>query len=180
MKTKALFTIVLAVLFAGTALQAQTARESKVRYTVMMETRLAGGLTGEVDYEALEWTVAPGCTFFDRLSLRIPVELDVAMFPKAKPQRTYSMTGTLGLNLGYDLLGSERYLLELNVSGGSTYLRTSANYAYADLSLKFGANIGRAVPYLGLGLRYYSPYSGSGVIMAQTLALTGTFGILLF
>ena len=163
---------VLAVLFAGTALQAQTARESKVRYTVMMETRLAGGLTGEVDYEALEWTVAPGCTFFDRLSLRIPVELDVAMFPKAQPQRTYSMTGTLGLNLGYDLLGSERYLLELNLSGGSTYLRTSANYAYADLSLKFGAN--------GLGLRYYSPYSGSGVIMAQTLALTGTFGILLF
>ena len=78
------------------------------------------------------------------------------------------------------MLGSERYLLELNVSGGSTYLRTSANYAYADLSLKFGASIGRAVPYLGLGLRYYSPYSGSGVIMARTLALTGTFGILLF
>ena len=60
MKTKALLTIVLAVLFAGTALQAQTARESKVRYTVMMETRVAGGLTGNGDYEALEWTVAPG------------------------------------------------------------------------------------------------------------------------
>ena len=60
MKTKALLTIVLAVLFAGTVLQAQTVQESKARYTVMMETRVAGGLTGNGDYEALEWTVAPG------------------------------------------------------------------------------------------------------------------------
>ena len=139
---KALLTIAAAVLFAGTVLQAQTVQESKARYTVMMETRLAGGLTGNGDYEALEWTVAPGCTFFDRLSLRVPVELDVAMFPNAEPQRTYSMTGTLGLNVGYDLLGSERYLLELNASGGSTYIKTSANYAYADLSLKFGSRTG--------------------------------------
>lgn len=126
------------------------------------------GLTGEVDYEALEWTVAPGCTFFDRLSLRIPVELDVAMFPKAQPQRTYSMTGTLGLNLGYDLLGSERYLLELNLSGGSTYLRTSANYAYADLSLKFGANIGRAVPYQ---LKRYAALRMSSGVLKGLLGL---------
>ena len=177
---KALLTIAAAVLFAGTVLQAQTVQESKARYTVMMETRVAGGLTGNGDYEALEWTVAPGCTFFDRLSLRVPVELDVAMFPNAEPQRTYCMTGTLGLNVGYDLLGSERYLLELNASGGSTYIKTSANYAYADLSLKFGAGIGRAVPYLGLGLRYYHPYSNPDVILTRTLALTATFGVLLF
>ena len=43
---KALLTIVAAVLFAGTVLQAQTVQESKARYTVMMETRMAGGLTG--------------------------------------------------------------------------------------------------------------------------------------
>lgn len=57
---KALLTIAAAVLFAGTVLQAQTVQESKARYTVMMETRVAGGLTGNGDYEALEWTVAPG------------------------------------------------------------------------------------------------------------------------
>ena len=43
---KALLTIAAAVLFAGTVLQAQTVQESKARYTVMMETRVAGGLTG--------------------------------------------------------------------------------------------------------------------------------------
>lgn len=122
---KALLTIAAAVLFAGTVLQAQTVQESKARYTVMMETRVAGGLTGNGDYEALEWTVAPGCTFFDRLSLRVPVELDVAMFPNAEPQRTYCMTGTLGL-------------------------------------------------------RYYHPYSNPDVILTRTLALTATFGVLLF
>ena len=106
--------------------------------------------------------------------------MDVVMFPSVEPQRTYTLTGTLGLNLGYDLLGSERYFLELNASGGSTYIKAYANYAYADISLKFGANIGRAVPYIGLGLRYYHPYSNPDVILTRTLALTATFGILLF
>ena len=48
------------MLFAGTGLPAQTVQESKARYTVMMETRGAGGLTGNGDYEALGGTVAPG------------------------------------------------------------------------------------------------------------------------
>ena len=43
-----------------------------------------------------------------------------------------------------------------------------------------GAGIGRAVPYLGLGLRYYHPYSNPDVILTRTLALTATFGVLLF
>ena len=78
------------------------------------------------------------------------------------------MTGTLGLNLGYDLLGSERYLLELNLSGGSTYLRTSANYAYADLSLKFGASIVRAVPYQ---LKRYAALRMSSGVLKGLLGL---------
>lgn len=181
---KKLLAIFLAMFFSGVFLYAQPkvdgGTEKKVQYAVISETRFVRGIVGTTDYEALEWTIAPGCTFFDRLSLRVPVELDVAMFPSVEPQRTYTLTGTLGLNLGYDLLGSERYFLELNASGGSTYIKAYANYAYADLSLKFGANIGRAVPYIGLGLRYYHPYSNPDVIMTRTLALTATFGILLF
>ena len=73
-----------------------------------------------------DWNIAPGVSFRNGLSLRIPVE---AVFGMTKESYNdydgyYSSNGTLGLNLGYDFLNkNDRMRLELNASGVSTASR---------------------------------------------------------
>ena len=124
-----------------------------------------------------DWNVAPGVSFRNGLSLRIPVEAVVGMTKENYNDYDgyYSSNGTLGLNIGYDLLNkSNRWRLELNAAGGSTYLKTPYRFAYADLNLKFGSkHLGAYNMYFGLGLRYLSPYNPD---MTQKLMFNFTIG----
>ena len=84
-----------------------------------------------------------------------------------------------GLNLGYDFLNkSDRWRLELNASGGTTYLKTPYRFAYADLNLKFGTKyLGAYNAYLSIGLRYISPYNPD---MTQKLMFNFSIGFFAF
>ena len=65
-----------------------------------------------------------------------------------------------------------------STSGGSTYLKTPYRFAYADLNLKFGSkHLGAYNMYIGLGLRYLSPYNPD---MTQKLLFNFTVGFWAF
>lgn len=151
---------------------------SKAQFTVLTEVRAVSNIVSTAQMESYDWTVSPGCTFANGLSLRIPIDLAIMTFPNAEPIKTYESVGTFGLNVGYDFLPKkDEYCLELNVSGGSTYLKSMANYAYADLSLKFGVDVGKAIPFLSVGARYYIPYSG---VLKENVYFHFGFGVWMF
>ena len=151
---------------------------ANAQFTVLTEVRSVSNFISDAQMESYDWTVSPGCTFANGLSLRIPLDMAIMTFPNAEPVKTYEAVGTIGLNVGYDFLpNKDKYCLELNASGGSTYIKSMANYAYADLSLKFGVDVGKAIPFLSVGARYYIPYSG---ILEENVYFHFGFGVWMF
>ncbi len=155
----------------------------KAWYSYFFETRMGADMLAYPTFATLDLAVAPGCTFRNGLSLRLPIEFNIGMNNGSgtygDSDGTYMSTGTIGLNLGYDLLRkSDHYRLELNASGGSTYLKTPYRFGYADLSLKFGTkHLGVYNAYLGLNIRYIGPYNRD---MTQKLMLGFTIGFWAF
>ena len=190
MKRATILTATLALLFltcTGAKASAQndtTAAQTaavtgapKAWFSFLTEIRMGSDILDYPKFMTYDWNIAPGVSFRNGLSLRIPVE---AVFGMTKESYNdydgyYSSNGTLGLNLGYDFLNkNDRMRLELNASGGSTYLKTPYRFAYADLSLKFGTkHLGAYNLYVGLGLRYLSPYNPD---MTQKLLFNFTVG----
>ena len=145
----------------------------KAWFSFLTEIRMGSDILDYPKFMTYDWNIAPGVSFRNGLSLRIPVE---AVFGMTKESYNdydgyYSSNGTLGLNLGYDFLNkNDRMRLELNASGGSTYLKTPYRFAYADLNLKFGSkHLGAYNMYVGLGLRYLSPYNPDMTVLHRTL-----------
>lgn len=133
----------------------------KAWYSMLTETRFSKTLHKNTSQLSLDWSIAPGCSFRKGWAVRVPIEFTTMMFPTETPAGTYNMTGTIGLNVSYNVLSSDNYRLELDASGGSTFLKTSCNYAYADLSIKFGRILGKATPFVTMGCRYHIYYSGN-------------------
>ena len=180
MKKTVLITILLITAAAVKAMAGNdtTAAEApKVRFTYFFETRMGADMLDYPGFGSLDWTVAPGCSFSNGLSLRLPIEYNLGMHKESYSdyEGVYMSTGTIGLNLGYDLLRKSKYYwLELNASGGSSYLKTVYRFAYADLSLKFGSKFsGAYYIYFGLGLRYLKPYNPD---MSQKLLMHCAIG----
>ena len=133
------------------------------------------------EFMTFDWNVSPGVSFRNGLSIRVPVEYVIGMTKEGYNgnEGYYASNGTVGLNLGYDFLNkSDRWRLELNASGGSTYLKTPYRFAYADLNLKFGTKyLGAYNAYLSIGLRYISPYNPD---MTQKLMFNFSIGFFAF
>ena len=153
----------------------------KAWFSFLTEIRMGTDMLDYPRFMTFDWNVAPGVSFRNGLSLRIPVE---AVFGMTKENYNdydglYSSNGTLGLNMGYDFLNKhDKLRLELNASGGSTYLKTPYRFAYTDLNLKFGTkHLGAYNMFLGLGLRYLSPYNPD---MTQKLMFSFTIGVWAF
>ena len=160
----------------ATALNATTATDSvstqrtdtgtvavkpRVWFSFPTEIRMGTDMLDYPEFMTFDWNVSPGVSFRNGLS------------------GYYASNGTVGLNLGYDFLNkSDRWRLELNASGGSTYLKTPYRFAYADLNLKFGSkHLGIYNLYFGLGLRYLHPYNPD---MTQKLMFNFTIGFWAF
>ena len=200
MKRTALLTAATLLLLAGTAVNALAQNDTttvpkadtvttaqtdnstagvrpKAWFSFLTEIRMGSDILDYPKFMTYDWNVAPGVSFRNGLSLRIPVEAVVGMTKESYNDYDgyYSSNGTLGLNIGYDLLNkSNRWRLELNAAGGSTYLKTPYRFAYADLNLKFGSkHLGAYNMYVGLGLRYLSPYNPD---MTQKLLFNFTVG----
>ena len=204
MKRTALLTAATLLLLAGTAVNALAQNDTttvpkadtvttaqtdnntagvrpKAWFSFLTEIRMGADMLDYPKFMTYDWNIAPGVSFRNGLSLRIPVEAVVGMTKESYNDYDgyYSSNGTLGLNLGYDFLNkNDRMRLELNASGGSTYLKTPYRFAYADLSLKFGSkHLGAYNLYVGLGLRYLSPYNPD---MTQKLLFNFTVGFWAF
>ena len=141
----------------ATALNATTATDSvstqrtdtgtvvvkpKAWFSFLTEIRMGTDMLDYPEFMTFDWNVSPGVSFRNGLSIRVPVEYVIGMTKDGYNgyEGYYASNGTVGLNLGYDFLNkSDRWRLELNASGGSTYLKTPYRFAYADLNLKFGS-----------------------------------------
>ncbi len=208
MKRTALITAATLLLLAGTATQATaqndtatalnatTATDSvstqrtdtgtvvvkpKAWFSFLTEIRMGTDMLDYPEFITFDWNVSPGVSFRNGLSIRVPVEYVIGMTKEGYNgyEGYYASNGTVGLNLGYDFLNkSDRWRLELNASGGSTYLKTPYRFAYADLNLKFGSkHLGVYNLYFGLGLRYLHPYNPD---MTQKLMFNFTIGFWAF
>ena len=166
MKRTALITAATLLLLAGTATQA----------TAQNDTATALNATTVTDSVSTQRTDTGTVAV-----IRVPVEYVIGMTKDGYNgyEGYYASNGTVGLNLGYDFLNkSDRWRLELNASGGSTYLKTPYRFAYADLNLKFGSkHLGVYNLYFGLGLRYLHPYNPD---MTQKLMFNFTIGFWAF
>lgn len=208
MKRTALITAATLLLLAGTATQATaqndtatalnatTATDSvstqrtdtgtvvvkpKAWFSFLTEIRMGTDMLDYPEFMTFDWNVSPGVSFRNGLSIRVPVEYVIGMTKEGYNgyEGYYASNGTVGLNLGYDFLNkSDRWRLELNASGGTTYLKTPYRFAYADLNLKFGSkHLGVYNLYFGLGLRYLSPYNPD---MTQKLMFNFSIGFFAF
>lgn len=208
MKRTALITAATLLLLAGTATQATaqndtatalnatTATDSvstqrtdtgtvvvkpKAWFSFLTEIRMGTDMLDYPEFMTFDWNVSPGVSFRNGLSIRVPVEYVIGMTKEGYNgyEGYYASNGTVGLNLGYDFLNkSDRWRLELNASGGTTYLKTPYRFAYADLNLKFGTKyLGAYNAYLSIGLRYISPYNPD---MTQKLMFNFTIGFWAF
>ena len=180
----------------ATALNATTATDSvstqrtatgtvvvkpKAWFSFLTEIRMGTDMLDYPEFMTFDWNVSPGVSFRNGLSIRVPVEYVIGMTKDGYNgyEGYYASNGTVGLNLGYDSLNkSDRWRLELNASGGTTYLKTPYRFAYADLNLKFGSkHLGVYNLYFGLGLRYLHPYNPD---MTQKLMFNFTIGFWAF
>ena len=180
----------------ATALNATTATDSvstqrtdtgtvvvkpKAWFSFLTEIRMGTDMLDYPEFMTFDWNISPGVSFRNGLSIRVPVEYVIGMTKEGYNgnEGYYTSNGTVGLNLGYDFLNkSDRWRLELNASGGSTYLKTSYRFAYADLNLKFGTKyLGAYNAYLSIGLRYISPYNPD---MTQKLMFNFSIGFFAF
>lgn len=114
MKKTVLITILLITAAAVKAMAGNdsTAAEApKVRFTYFFETRMGADMLDYPGFGSLDWTVAPGCSFSNGLSLRLPIEYNLGMRKESYSdyEGVYMSTGTIGLNLGYDLLRNSKY-----------------------------------------------------------------------
>ena len=153
----------------------------KAWFSFLTEIRMGTDMLDYPEFMTFDWNVSPGVSFRNGLSIRVPVEYVIGMTKDGYNgyEGYYASNGTVGLNLGYDFLNkSDRWRLELNASGGSTYLKTPYRFAYADLNLKFGTKyLGAYNAYLSIGLRYISPYNPD---MTQTLMFNFSIGFFAF
>ena len=188
MKRTALLTAATLLLLAGTAVNALAQNDTttvpkadtvttaqtdnstagvrpKAWFSFLTEIRMGTDMLDYPEFMTFDWNVSPGVSFRNGLYNGY--------------EGYYASNGTVGLNLGYDFLNkSDRWRLELNASGGSTYLKTPYRFAYADLNLKFGSkHLGVYNPYFGLGLRYLSPYNPD---MTQKLMFNFSIGFWAF
>ena len=180
----------------ATALNATTATDSvstqrtdtgtvvvkpKAWFSFLTEIRMGTDMLDYPEFMTFDWNISPGVSFRNGLSIRVPVEYVIGMTKEGYNgnEGYYASNGTVGLNLGYDFLNkSDRWRLELNASGGSTYLKTSYRFAYADLNLKFGTKyLGAYNADLSIGLRYISPYNPD---MTQKLMFNFSIGFFAF
>ena len=180
----------------ATALNATTATDSvstqrtdtgtvvvkpKAWFSFPTEIRMGTDMLDYPEFMTFDWNISPGVSFRNGLSIRVPVEYVIGMTKEGYNgnEGYYASNGTVGLNLGYDFLNkSDRWRLELNASGGSTYLKTPYRFAYADLNLKFGTKyLGAYNAYLSIGLRYISPYNPD---MTQKLMFNFSIGFFAF
>ena len=180
----------------ATALNATTATDSvstqrtdtgtvvvkpKAWFSFLTEIRMGTDMLDYPEFMTFDWNISPGVSFRNGLSIRVPVEYVIGMTKEGYNgnEGYYTSNGTVGLNLGYDFLNkSDRWRLELNASGGSTYLKTPYRFAYADLNLKFGTKyLGAYNAYLSIGLRYISPYNPD---MTQKLMFNFSIGFFAF
>lgn len=208
MKRTALITAATLLLLAGTATQATAQNDTatalnattvtdsvstqrtdtgtvavkpRVWFSFPTEIRMGTDMLDYPEFMTFDWNISPGVSFRNGLSIRVPVEYVIGMTKEGYNgnEGYYASNGTVGLNLGYDFLNkSDRWRLELNASGGSTYLKTPYRFAYADLNLKFGSkHLGVYNLYFGLGLRYLHPYNPD---MTQKLMFNFTIGFWAF
>lgn len=164
-------------LFLGIGMfaQSEASSQKKLWSSSSVETRFLD-LYGESPCHSIDFSVAPGCTFANGLSLRLPLELNVFLLPGELPvYNTYRATPTLGLNAGYNLLDTDKWRMELNLTGGLTLEESDMDHYYADLGLRFGGKAyGKAVPYLSIGTRYCA-FQNRG--MQPRLGLYFSFGV---
>lgn len=208
MKRTALITAATLLLLAGTATQATAQNDTatalnattvtdsvstqrtdtgtvavkpRVWFSFLTEIRMGTDMLDYPEFMTFDWNISPGVSFRNGLSIRVPVEYVIGMTKEGYNgnEGYYASNGTIGLNLGYDFLNkSDRWRLELNASGGSTYLKTPYRFAYADLNLKFGTKyLGAYNAYLSIGLRYISPYNPD---MTQKLMFNFSIGFFAF
>ena len=153
----------------------------KAWFSFLTEIRMGTDMLDYPEFMTFDWNISPGVSFRNGLSIRVPVEYVIGMTKEGYNgnEGYYASNGTVGLNLGYDFLNkSDRWRLELNASGGSTYLKTPYRFAYADLNLKFGTKyLGAYNAYLSIGLRYISPYNPD---MTQKLMFNFSIGFWAF
>ena len=112
----------------------------KAWFSFLTEIRMGTDMLDYPEFMTFDWNVSPGVSFRNGLSIRVPVEYVIGMTKDGYNgyEGYYASNGTVGLNLGFDfLIKIDRWILELNASGFSTYLNLPYRFAYADLYLTF-------------------------------------------
>lgn len=124
-----------------------------------------------------EVTASPGFKFNDRFSLRVPVEVSLGLFNQSTT-KNYDILGTLGLTGACNIIKSDKFRFEFNLSAGSTYFKSDWSYLYGNATFRFGfSSLGPINPYIGIGVKYYHPYHQ---VKADIVSLPITFGIWMF
>lgn len=156
---KRLITLVLLLAVTGMTLttHAQDCGERKASFTCLLDFSPKVSLNHLWHFSSLDLNISPGVAFENGLSLRIPVEAVTGLSKSGYKANSgnFAENGTIGLNIGYNVMDKGPYRIELNASGGSTYLKTPYSFAYADLGARFGFH---GDLYFGIGFRYMSPY----------------------
>lgn len=116
-------------------------------------------VTNNDKFGMAEAEVAIGYAFNPRLSVFVPLTVTVGLFGEEEG-KGYQTAPQLGGGIGYSLLYTDRYQLEIVGCVGSTLGSLDNNsweYMYYDCGLRFGL-VDRC--YIGIGVRDFNCYKG--------------------
>lgn len=113
----------------------------------------ASSFGNDSELKTLDVVVAPGYAFNRYLFALARVELNVGLFDKNSAQ-TYRTGGTLGAELGVNLLDVRNNVLSTSVAAGNTLGNLDWSFWYADWGLKWSFPSTGVRAMLGLGVRY--------------------------
>lgn len=103
-----------------------------------------------------------GVRFNEHISLFIPITMDTDMM-NMTTTKNFNETGTLGLGASYTFNLGRKSFLEPVLSCGSTFYKTDLNYLTPKFEVRWGVNMNRFGPFVGIGVQYLHPYGNSTV-----------------
>lgn len=114
------------------------------------------------DFAFRSFDLSVGYRFNEHVALFVPITIDVNMM-NMTTTKNFNETGTLGLGASYTFNLGRKSFLEPVLSCGSTYYKTDLNYLTPKFEVRWGVNMNRFGPFVGIGVQYLHPYGNSSV-----------------
>lgn len=105
----------------------------------------------------MEVSYTLGYNFTERFAAGLNLEESVTLF-KIDSEKDHYVNTTIGAKLSYDIF---KKLIAIQAGSGVTCDNKPWKYLYYDAMICFKTEIGKVVPTLGLGIRYYDSMSKS-------------------